>query len=85
MQSLTPEALEEWRSNPTTEWVIAVLRKGAAANRKALERSLWDSGSCDEAALARVKCQIELIEDLTEATPEDFNDWASHFEEHKRD
>jgi hypothetical protein len=30
--------------------------------------------------LAKAKAQIELIEDLTETTQEEWNDWAAAFE-----
>jgi hypothetical protein len=85
VQSLTPEALEEWKANPTTEFILSVLSKGAAVNRAALERTLWSDGKCDPEAMGRVKAQIELLEDLTDATVEEWNDWFRHFEEHKRD
>lgn len=67
-----------------TEWLLAVLRKGAESNRTALLGELWATGKCDPEALGRAKAQSELIEDLTETTCEEWNGWASHFE-HKRD
>ena len=83
MQNLTPEALEEWKANPTTEFILGVLKKGSAVNRAALERTLWSDGKCDPELMGRVKAQIELLEDLTDATPEEWNDWNEHFQQQR--
>lgn len=80
---LTRDELDEWRSHPVTEWLLAILRKGAASNRAALQSRLWADGNCDPEELGRVKAQTELIEDLTEATHDDWNGWASHFEQQR--
>lgn len=76
---LTRDELDEWRSHPVTERLLEVLRKGTAANKAALQASLWAKGSCDPEALGRVKAAEELIEDLTEATCEDWNSWMASF------
>lgn len=81
---LTAEELEEWRSHPVTEKLLAILRKGTAANRRGLEAQLWASGSCSPEALGRVKASEELIEDLTDATNDEWEQWNEHFE-HQRD
>ena len=81
---LTQEELEEWRSNPVTEWLLAVLRKGCASNKAGLQAQLWADGKCDPETLGRVKAQEELIEDLMETGCEDWNGWSDAFE-HQRD
>lgn len=81
VNKLQREALDEWRENPTTEWLLSVLRKGYEANRRALEANLWAEGQCDREAMGRCKAQEELIDDLMNATDEDFNGWAEHFEQ----
>ncbi len=80
---LTREELEEWRSHPVTEWLLSVLRKGSDLNRASLQARLWANGSCEPADLAKVKAQIELIEDLTETTEEEWNGWFDALE-HER-
>jgi hypothetical protein len=45
-----------------------------------LQAQLWAEGGCDPATLGRVKAQEELLEDLMEATHEEWNDWAKAFE-----
>ena len=82
-KKLQPEALEEWRAHPVTEWLLSVLTKGAAMNRAALQAQLWDEGRCDPGALGRAKAQQELIDDLKEGTCDDWNSWASHFEQQR--
>lgn len=77
---LTDEMLEEWRSHPVTQRLLAILRKGAAHNRKSLEAQLWQEGQCNPEHLGRCKAQAELIEDLTEGTPDEWNQWADEFE-----
>lgn len=84
VNKLKAEALEEWRAHPVTEWLLAVMRQGAATNKAGLQASLWASGECDQQALGRVKAQEELIEDLTDGTSDDWNSWAEHFK-HQRD
>lgn len=81
---LTRDELDEWRSHPVTEWLLAVLRKGAAENKASLQSSLWETGSCNPETMGRVKAQGELIEDLEEATEDDWNEWADHYKQ-KRD
>jgi hypothetical protein len=41
---------------------------------------LWADGKCEPEALGRVKAQEELIEDLTEADANEWNEWAEHFQ-----
>jgi len=79
LKALSAEALAEWRGSPVTQFLLAVLSKGAAANSEALKDSLWRTGECDDEHRGRVKAQVELVEDLTEAEAEDWNDWAKHF------
>jgi hypothetical protein len=64
-----------------TEKLLAILRMGAAANRKDLMARLWADGKCEPEALGKVKAQEELIEDLMESTADDWNEWAGHFEQ----
>lgn len=63
-----------------TEWLLDVLRKGCVSNKAALQAQLWADGKCDPGTLGRVKAQEELIEDLTEVSHDDWNDWAKAFE-----
>ena len=79
-RQLTQDELDEWRGHPVTEWLLAVLRKGYQANKASLQAQLWSEGQCDPGALGRTKAQAELIEDMTEATCEDWNEWAKAFE-----
>jgi len=81
---LTREDLEEWRAHPVTERVLAILRLGAEVERKGLQSQLWAKGECDREMLGRVKAAEDLIEDLTETTCEEWNEWAEAFEQ-KRD
>lgn len=80
---LTQDDLAEWRANPVTEWILAVLRKGYASNKAGLQAALWENGTCRPEDLARVKAQEQLIEDLTETSEEEWNGWADAFE-HQR-
>ena len=73
------EALEEWREHPVTRQVLALLQEGADVNRAALASQLWLAGECDKEMLGRAKAQGELIEDLKEASADDFNGWAEFF------
>lgn len=73
------EALAEWRANPVTQAVLEVLRKGAEWNKQRLQAVQWAQGTCDPEALGRCKAQIELVEDLEEATADEWNDWVEHF------
>jgi hypothetical protein len=82
-KKLQPEALEEWREHPVTRFLLDVLRKGEAANKARLQALLWQSGACDPQTLGKAKAAEELIEDLTEATSEEWNDWAEHFEQQR--
>lgn len=84
-RELTADALEEWRAHPTTQWLLAVLRKVAAHNRKSLEAQLWQEGQCNPEHLGRCKAQAELIDDLIEGTADEFNEWNAHFDQQERD
>jgi len=79
-KQLTQEELEEWRSHPVTERLLAILSKGYASNKASLQAQLWSDGRCDPETMGRVKASEQLIEDLTEATHEDWNGWAKAFE-----
>lgn len=78
--NLTRDELDEWRTHPVTERLLEILRKGYQSNKASLQAQLWAEGGCDPATLGRVKAQEELLEDMTEATHEEWNDWAKAFE-----
>lgn len=82
-RKLEPEALEEWRAHPVTQWLLAVLRKGASQNRKALEAQLWQDGQCNPEHLGRCKAQEELIDDIADGDVDDWNEWSRHFEQQR--
>ncbi len=79
--ALTADELEEWRSHPVTQKLLGILRKGAAANRNALQAQLWASGSCSPETMGRVKAAEELIEDLIEASAKEWEEWNEHFKQ----
>lgn len=75
MDELTPEALEEWLALPVTEFVLGVLRKGAEANEQSLRATLWSDGECNPEDLGRVKALLGLVEDIEQASSDDWNQW----------
>ncbi len=78
---LSAESLEEWRANPVTEWLLSVLSKGASSNKHALLSEAWDTGEIDPVRHGRVQAQNEIVEDLKEATADEWNEWAERFEQ----
>lgn len=78
--SLKQETLDEWREHPVTRRILAVLRQAAEANRESQKSQMWASGQRDDVAFGHAQAQLQLIEDLTEASASDWNEWQRHFD-----
>lgn len=76
---MNSDALEEWRANQVTQAVLSLIEIGHEANANALKDQLWKDGSADPQMIGRAKAQGELLEDLREATAEDFHGWIKLF------
>lgn len=76
---LIQDDLDAWREHPVTRRLLETLKAGSQANSEGLRMQLWAEGQCNPEALGRVKAQAELIEDLIEASADDWNEWSEHF------
>lgn len=64
-----------------TEYLLSVLRRGEAYNRQALMSAAWDTGTIPPEAMGRCKAAADLIEDLTETTADEWNQWSEAFDQ----
>lgn len=79
-EKLTKDQIDEWRTHPVTERLLSILHRGYQSNKASLQAQLWAEGQCDPATLGRVKAQEELLEDLSEGTHDEWNEWERAFE-----
>ena len=78
-KELKQDDLDVWREHPVTRRLLAVLRAGSRSNSENLRAQLWAEGQCDRESLGRVKAAEDLIEDLEEATADEWNEWTEQF------
>lgn len=79
-EKLSQEALSEWRAHPVTGFVLSVLSKAAEAEKRATMQEAWARrafASLED--IGRIEAALQLIEDIKEATAEDWNEWYEYF------
>jgi len=75
--------LEEWRANGLTEEIIGVLKKTAELHKSLMQDAWFNGHEIDPEEKGKVKAMFSMVDDLENASADDWNKMKEAMNEHQ--